>query len=194
MEPIEHDFSEVASLRLNSAQLAYERMLSNNSELREYEISWFDFLTASQSFFNVFNKASNLYPKVKEVYEPYRSFRNAKGEVLQYLHQARHSEEHLISRSSAPESSLRFNVLVAKGKELERIRMERQEMAALVKDIPINRFRVQAVVNYGVTYQLPSAHLGKSIGFDHPNHLAYLAYSTMREILAVSNDSFMGKR
>lgn len=185
----------LAESRLKSSNYAYERMLKSDNDLVEYEIHWVDFLSASNSFFEKFEKAAGKFQAFGEFYSPFRKERK-KDSLLQYLHQARNSEEHCVGESGEPipkAKGLIFNasITVAKNKvELEKLKLEQAEMAKRVENVPKNRFRAIPVVNYGREYGVPLEHLKKSSFAIHPNEMAFLALSYMSNTLEAAKQHF----
>ena len=175
----------VSKKELDWAQEAIDGMLSA-SNIDRYEKNWVDFLHYLDRAWNKMQKACS--GKSQQLKSETNRLRN-KDELLQYLMQARNSDEHTIKNITMRITSYVTVTGGAGGGKIVRGVINgdgNQTGLVLEGDIEVEfhpeTIEVIAVTNYDATYSVPSKHLGIDIKTLMPHELAAMGLNYYREI------------
>jgi hypothetical protein len=183
--------------RLNIAEDAVAQ-LSASTEYEVTKRAWSQFLLAANAIFMKLQAGAGFTDKSRAWFNDVMNERKGDG-LLQYLHQSRHHDEHGLERVlsdgtqtmyvlpdgfqagfySTNGDSFQISNLIASGRDGPSKKLENP----VVSDIT----HLIAVTNRGVTYPVPTDHLGKEIFGQLPLGAASAALPYLRELVAVAS-------
>ncbi len=187
-----------ANQELRHMREAYEclRIAQNFDQAERY---WSGFLDAHQRVYNRLSAGKTGHPaSVRWMIDKLRERRD--DPLLQYLHQARHADEHGLVRIAEPDLLGQLHVpLGAGGMHVQRIelgpgRTVRLEATSLSGEpvaasaaFTIIHLRVVAVENRGVRYDTPEDHLGRVLTRGSLIEICHCALEYTRTLLSDAN-------
>jgi hypothetical protein len=160
---------------------------------------WAEFLTRLQRIYNKLD-AATLDGGRSRAWMGRKKAERSADKLLQYLHQARHSDEHSIEpiaenspslMITAPPSGSAYvrNIALTVDGQIVLDAVDRQGNAVSPEDmLTINHLKLAPVVNRGQTYDPPRTHLGVPIDPDHIKSVGALVIKYVDKLLTEARE------
>ncbi len=181
-------------------ELIYEayRKLYQAPDYERALVHWADFLNRFQRIFNKLTAASAKSPKAKAWMQKNINERKS-DELLRYLHQARHSDEHgfgpladnirtvripgIISTQYVKKLTIDSDgTVTVDGTDQHGNRLRPQDIST------ISRIRLKTVINRGVSFDPPKMHLGQTVDPDDIHSVAQLVLTYVDRMFGEAKD------